>query len=178
MSEERLNAYLIMVERSVSFEFNSPEYGKLARKIVELLYSRKERLSDDRIAIMLNISTAEARRILQFLSRINMIGVVKSTTPDYRTEYSWYVDDSVITNAIKKRIELVSSKLGLLVRALTEGTYYVCPNCHRRYSLDEELAYNGICPVCKVQLIYINNIDEINKITKVIEKLEKYESSI
>ncbi len=178
MSEERLNAYLIIVERSVSFEFNSPEYGKLARKIVELLYSRKEHLSDDRIAIMLNISTAEARRILQFLSKNNMIGVVKSTTPDYRTEYSWYVDDSVIANAIRKRIELVSSKLGLLIRALTEGSFYVCPNCYRRYSLDEELAYNGICPICKVQLVYINSIDEINKITKIIEKLEKYESNI
>lgn len=178
MSEERLNAYLIMVERNVSFEFNSPEYGKLARKMVEMLYSRKEQLSDDRIAILMNISTAEARRILQFLAKGNMIGVVKTTTPDYRIEYAWYVDDVVIANAIKKRIELVSGKLALLVRALAEGTYYVCPNCHRRYSLDEELAYNGVCPICKVQLIYINNIDEINRITKVIEKLEKYASSI
>lgn len=178
MSNDLLSAYLIIVERSVSFEFNSPEYGKLARKIVEMLYSRREQLSDDRIAILMNISTAEARRILQFLSRGNLIGVVKTTTPDYRTEYSWYVDDAVVANAIKKKIELVSSKLSLLVRALTEGTYYVCPNCHRRYSLDEELAYNGVCPICKVQLIYVNNIDEINKVTEIIEKLEKYESNI
>jgi Transcription factor IIE (TFIIE), alpha subunit len=51
-----------------------------------------------------------------------MIGVVKTTTPDYRIEYAWYVDDVVIANAIKKRIELVSGKLALLVRALAEGT--------------------------------------------------------
>ncbi|CCC82550.1 transcription factor [Thermoproteus tenax] len=178
MTEEALNAYLAIVERSVSFEFNSPEYGKLARKIIEMLYSRREQLSDDRVAILMNISTAEARRILQFLSKNNMIGVVKSTTPDYRTEYSWYVDDTVIKQALKKRIELVSSKLSMLIRGLTEGAYYVCPNCHRRYSLDEELAYNGQCPICKVQLIYVNNINEINKITEIIEKLEKYENNI
>ncbi|MFB6491182.1 MAG: transcription factor [Thermoproteus sp. AZ2] len=178
MSEEKLEAYLLFVERSVSFEFNSSEYGKLARKMVEMLYTRKEQLSDDRIAILMNISTAEARKILQFLAKNNLIGVSKTTTPDYRTEYAWYLDDNVIANALKKRIELVSSKLSMLIRSLTEGSYYICPSCFRRYTLDEELAYNGVCPICKMQLIYINNITEINKLTEIIEKLEKYASSI
>lgn len=178
MSDDRLSAYLAIVERSISFEFNSSEYGKLARKMVEMLYARKEQLSDDRIAILMNISTAEARRILQYLAKYNMIGIVKTTTPDYRTEYTWYVDDGVIGGAIRKRIELVSSKLSMLIRHLTEGAYYICPTCFRRYSLEEELTYNGICPICKSQLIYINNISEINKITEIIEKLERYANSI
>jgi transcription initiation factor TFIIE subunit alpha len=58
---------MYIVEKAVSIEFDSPEYGRLARKIVEMLLERGEDLTDDRVAILLNISTAETRRILQYL---------------------------------------------------------------------------------------------------------------
>jgi transcription initiation factor TFIIE subunit alpha len=40
------DAYLYIVEKTVAFEFDSPEYGRLARKIVEMLYERKEDLTE------------------------------------------------------------------------------------------------------------------------------------
>jgi len=48
------DAYLYIVEKAVAIEFDSPEYGRLARKIVEMLLERGEDLTDDRVAILLN----------------------------------------------------------------------------------------------------------------------------
>ncbi|MEM0469122.1 MAG: transcription factor, partial [Pyrobaculum sp.] len=69
------DTYLYIVEKAVAWEFDSVEYGKLARKVAELLYERGEDLTDDRVAILLNISTAETRRILQYLMRQGLVGV-------------------------------------------------------------------------------------------------------
>lgn len=167
------DAYLYVVEKSVAWEFDSPEYGRLARKIAELLYERKEDLTDDRIAILLNISTAETRRILQYLMKLNLIGVRKKTTEDYRIEYAWYVDDEIIKQGISSRARVVREKLSMLIRSLTEGAYYICPNCFIRYTLDEAVNWGGRCPICGSQLEYVENVEEINKLTKIFEKLEK-----
>lgn len=167
------DAYLYIVEKSVAWEFDSPEYGRLARKVVEMLYERKEDLTDDRIAILLNISTAETRRILQYLMKLNLVGVKKRTTEDYRIEYTWYVDDEVIKQAVSSRARVAREKISMLIRALTEGSYYICPNCHMRYSLEEAVNKGGVCPVCGAELEYVESLEEINKLTKVLQKLEK-----
>ncbi|MFN7105398.1 MAG: transcription factor [Pyrobaculum sp.] len=166
-------AYLYIVEKSVAWEFDSAEYGRLARKIVEMLYERKEDLTDDRVAILLNISTAETRRILQYLMKQNLVGVKKRTTEDYRIEYTWHVDDEVIRQAIKAKTKVVKEKISLLIRSLTEGAYYICPTCFMRYSLDDAVNKGGVCPICGNTLEYLENIDEIRKLTKIYEKLEK-----
>jgi transcription initiation factor TFIIE subunit alpha len=167
------DAYMYVVEKAVSIEFDSPEYGRLARKIVEMLLERGEDLTDDRVAILLNISTAETRRILQYLMKHNLVGVKKRTTEDYRIEYTWYVDNDVIRQAIKNRSRVAREKISSLIRSLTEGTFYVCPNCFMRYTLDEAVNRGGVCPVCGSQLEYIENVEEINKLTKVYEILDK-----
>lgn len=167
------DVYLYIVEKSVAWEFDSPEYGRLARKVAEMLYERKEDLTDDRIAILLNISTAETRRILQYLMKLNLVGVKKRTTEDYRIEYTWYVDDEIIKQAIGGRAKIAREKISMLIRALTEGSYYICPNCHMRYSLDEAVNKGGVCPVCGAELEYVESLEEINKLTRVLQKLEK-----
>jgi len=167
------DAYLYIVEKAVAFEFDSPEYGRLARKIVEMLHERKEDLTDDRVAILLNISTAETRRILQYLMKLGLVGVKKRTTEDYRIEYTWYVDDEIIRQAIKNRARVAKEKISSLIRSLTEGAFYVCPNCFMRYTLDEAVNRGGTCPVCGAQLEYVENVEEINKLTKVYEILDK-----
>ncbi|ACB38990.1 transcription factor [Pyrobaculum neutrophilum] len=166
-------AYLYIVEKSVAWEFDSPEYGRLARKVVELLYDRKEDLTDDRVAILLNISTAETRRILQYLMKLGLVGVKKRTTEDYRIEYTWYVDDDVIRQAIKNRAKVAKEKISSLIKSLTEGAYYVCPTCHMRYTLDQAVNYGGVCPVCGTQLEYVENVEEIDKLTKAYESIDK-----
>lgn len=165
--------YLYIVEKSVAWEFDSPEYGRLARKIVEMLLERGEDLTDDRIAILLNISTAETRRILQYLMKLGLVGVKRRTTEDYRIEYTWYVNNEVVAQAIKSRAEVAKSKISALIRALTEGAFYICPNCHMRYSLEEAVDIGGVCLVCGTQLDYVDSATEIEKLSKVYEKLEK-----
>ncbi len=164
--------YLHIVEKSVSWEFDSVEYGRLARKIVEILHERGEDLTDDRIAILLNISTAETRRILQHLMKYNLVGVKKRNTEDYRIEYTWYVNDEIINQAIKSRSRVVREKLSLLIASLTEGTYYICLTCFMRYTLEEAMNRDGTCPICGSKLTYVENVDEINKLTNVLQKLE------
>ncbi|MCC6036572.1 MAG: transcription factor, partial [Pyrobaculum sp.] len=95
------------------------------------------------------------------------------TTEDYRIEYTWYVDNDVIRQAIKNRSRVAREKISSLIRSLTEGTFYVCPNCFMRYTLDEAVNRGGVCPVCGSQLEYIENVEEINKLTKVYEILDK-----
>jgi len=167
------DVYLYIVEKSVAPEFDSAEYGRLARKTVELLYERKEELTDDRIAILLNISTAETRRILQYLMKQNLVGVKKRSTEDYRIEYTWYVNDEVISQAVKYRAKIVKEKISLMIKALTEGAFYVCPNCFMRYPVEEVMERGGVCPICGSHLEYVENVEEINKLTKVFEKLDK-----
>jgi transcription initiation factor TFIIE subunit alpha len=79
------------------------------------------------------------------------------------------VDNNVIRQAIKNRSRVAREK----IRSLTEGTFYVCPDCFMRYTLDEAVNRGGVCPVCGSQLEYIENVEEINKLTKVYEKLDK-----
>ncbi|MGB9703945.1 MAG: transcription factor [Pyrobaculum sp.] len=167
------DVYMYIVEKSVAWEFDSPEYGRLARKVVDMLYERKEDLSDDRIAILLNISTAETRRILQYLMRLGLVGVRKKTTEDYRIEYTWYVDDEIIRQAISSRARVAREKISMLIRSLTEGAYYICPNCFTMYTLDEAVNRGGLCPICGAQLEYVESVEGINKLTKTFEKLEK-----
>ncbi|MEM1518797.1 MAG: transcription factor [Pyrobaculum sp.] len=166
------DTYLYVVEKTVAWEFDSVEYGKLARKVAELLYERGEDLTDDRVAILLNISTAETRRILQYLMRQGLVGVKKRTTEDYRIEYTWYINDEVIANALKNRAKIAREKISALIRTLTEGSYYICPNCFMRYTLDEAVNKGGVCPVCGTQLEYLENVQEIEKLTKVYRVLE------
>jgi transcription initiation factor TFIIE subunit alpha len=166
-------AYLYIVERAVAWEFDSAEYGKLARKMVELLLEQRESMTDDKIAIMLNVSTAEVRRILQYLMKHNLIGTKKRMTEDYRTEYTWYANDEVIRQAVRGRARAVREKLSLLIKALAEGSYYVCPNCFMRYALDDVMSGGDSCPVCGAKLEYVEGPDEIGKLTRVYEELEK-----
>lgn len=167
------DTYLYVVEKAVAWEFDSAEYGKLARKVAELLYERGEDLTDDRVAILLNISTAETRRILQYLMKQGLVGVKKRTTEDYRIEYTWYVNDEVISQALKARARIAKEKISTLIRVLTEGSYYVCPSCFMRYTLDDAVNKGGTCPVCGAQLEYVESIEEINKLTKIYELLER-----
>lgn len=168
---------MYIVEKSVAWEFDSPEYGRLARKVAEMLYERKEDLTDDRIAILLNISTAETRRILQYLMRLGLVGVKRKTTEDYRIEYTWYVDDEIIGQAISSRARVAREKISMLIRSL----YYICPNCFTMYTLDEAVNRGGVCPICGTQLEYVESVEGINKltkITKIFEKLENYEGRV
>lgn len=167
------DAYLYIVEKMVAWEFDSPEYGRLARKIVELLHERKEDLTDDRVAILLNISTAETRRILQYLMKHNLVGVKKRTTEDYRIEYTWYVDDGIINQAIKYRAKVAKEKISMLIRSLAEGAFYICPTCHMRYQSEDAVNKGGVCPVCGTPLEYVESVDEINRLTEAYQKIDK-----
>lgn len=170
MSEER-SVYLFLVRKMATLEFDSPEYGKLAQSIVELLMEKGGQLTDDKIAAMLNMSAAEVRRVLQFLHRLKFIGVERRMTEDYRHEYLWYVDESTVAEAIRHRVELVAEKLSAAVKLLARTIYYICTSCYRRYTFEEASAAEFQCLLCGGQLEAVDTVAEIEKLNKAISSL-------
>ncbi len=171
MVSEEWEVYLFLVRKMATLEFDSQEYGKLAQSVVELLMEKGGPLSDDKIAAMLNMSAAEVRRVLQFLHRLKFIGVERRMTEDYRHEYFWYVNGSVIADAVRHRAELVAEKLSAAVKAFSRTIYYVCTSCYRRYSFEEASSGEFQCPLCGGQLEAVDMVAEIEKLNNALSKL-------
>jgi len=166
------NVYLYIVERLTSFEFSSDEYGRLARKIVETLLESGELASDEQLAISLNISVAEVRRILQFLTKVRIVGVNREMTNDYRYEYRWYVNEDVVRNFVVSRARLVLEKLSMMLRGGVDVVYY-CPNCFRRYNSDDAIKYELVCPICGSQLLQLDRVIEVESVTNIVNSISK-----
>lgn len=166
------NVYLHVVERLTSFEFSSDEYGRLARKVAETLLESGEPMTDEQLAISLNISVAEVRRILQFLTRVRVLGVSREMTDDYRYEYRWYVNENVMRNFIAARAKVVVEKLSMMLRGGMDVVYY-CPTCFRRYNNDDAAKYELVCPICGAQLLQLDRIIEVESITNIVNVISK-----
>jgi len=168
------DAYLRIVERAALIYFDNVEYGRLAKRVIELLMdSPNEQFTDDKLAIMLNLPSAEIRRVLNVLSGMGLVGVSRRISEDMRQEYVWYVDERVIRSALAKRIQQVMAKLMAYSQEAAKGLHYYCPRCHMVFELEEAEAYQGTCPVCDTPLEPIDGFAASEVAARVVSQLNQ-----
>ena len=175
MSSNSLNeVYLRIVERSALIYFDNVEYGRLARRIVEhLMDSQGEQMTDDKLAITLNLPSAEIRRVLNVLSNMGLVGVSRRVSEDMRQEYVWYVDERVIRSALARRVQQVMAKLMAYSQEAAKGLYYYCPRCYLVFDLEETETFQGTCPVCDTPLEPIDGFATSEVTARVVAMLNQ-----
>ena len=162
------------MERSTLIYFDNVEYGRLARRVVEhLMDSQGEQMTDDKLAITLNLPSAEIRRVLNILSNMGLVGVSRRVSEDMRQEYVWYVDEKVIRSALAKRIQQVMTKLMAYSQEAAKGLYYYCPKCYLVFDLEETEMFQGICPVCDSPLEPVDGFAASEVAARVVSQLNQ-----
>ncbi len=180
MSQDRfkitpeLKIYLNLVERIVSFEYDSPELGKIAVKTVLLLLKKGEVLSEDKIATQLNVETSEVRKILQILFKHGLVSVEREVIDPDRGRYEtrWYIDSESINRMLRSRIKNVLNILEHVLKSISNEAYYYCPTCFRRYTVDEAYDYDFKCPRDDAYLVQSDQYREVEALMNIIKKLK------
>ena len=161
------------VERRLAYEFNSPDVGKIAVTIINMLLNSKTPLSDDRIAASLNISVTDDRKILQVLYRLGIVSLSRETHDQYRYEYRWQLTKEHVKKYVQNLISMVIDKLVRVVKCLSSTVLYYCPTCFSRYTIDEVYDFNFECPLDNTPLIQIDIDKELTFLNNVIKDLSK-----
>ncbi len=182
MSQEKLSIspivkiYLNLIERIVSFEYDNNDLGKLAVKTAITLLKKNESLSEDKIASSLNVESSEIRKVLQVLFKHNLIEAEKEVVdPDRgRYETKWVLNEELIRKILKNRVKRVCEVLKNILDVATSEAYYYCPNCYRRYSVDEAYDYDFKCPRDETSLAQSDQTQEVEYLIKVIKLLQDY----
>ena len=171
-----IRLFLELIRRRVAFEYDSRELGDLAISILSLLLVRNEKLSDERIASLLNANPADVRRVLQFLYRVRLIETTKEAIDIERGRYDskWCLSQEFIKKVVRERIKEVLDKIAHYVKEISSTMVYVCPICFKRYTIDEAYEYNFECPRDGASLIQPDTNAEINFLSNLIKKIEEY----
>ncbi len=183
MSEEKITVtplvkiYLNLIERIVSFEYDNPDLGRLAVKTaITLLKKKDEGLSEDKIASTLNVETGEIRKVLQVLFKHCLIEAEKEIVDPDRGRYEtrWYLSESIVSKVLKNRAKRVAEVLKNILDIAKSEAYYYCPNCYRRYSVDEAYDYDFKCPRDETSLAQSDQTQEVEYLIRVIRLLQDF----
>jgi len=168
--------YLNLIERIVSFEYDNNDLGKLAVKTAITLLKKNEGLSEDKIASALNVETSEIRKVLQVLFKHNLIEAEKEVIdPDRgRYETKWSLNEEIIEKILKNRVKRICEVLKNILDVASAEAYYYCPNCYRRYSVDEAYDYDFKCPRDETSLAQSDQTQEVEYLIRVLKLLRDF----
>jgi len=146
-------------------EMHTPGYGKKARLIFDYLVEQGTVVPEEYISKNLGLKSNEARRILQILAEQGIISFRRMATKD-RSLQGWYIDAENIESVLITRLKKALEKLKIRLEYERQPGIFYCPVDGRRYTMDEAMAYDFVCPRCGTPLEEYDG----SLATKILEK--------
>ncbi len=153
--------------------------GVKARRVFLHLASQSTPVAEETIGRTLGLKSNEARKILQVLSEEAFITYKKIRTPE-RTIHGWSVNYEQLDSILAARLRKTLEKLRLRLEYEEKETLYICPREGIKYTLDEAIEYDYICPRCGSLLEEYDKSAAVeflrNEIRRIEEALRKIEA--
>ncbi len=131
-------------------------------------------LSDDDIESVTGYRQSEIRKILRLLEDYGIAVHRRRRHPEKEvSRYFWRVDPDNINIVLLNRKKLVLQRLKERLKYEEENTFYVCPSDGTRYTLQQALENDYICPRCGSVLEEEDRSGGISKLRSRIEALEE-----
>ncbi len=128
-------------------EMHTPGYGKKARIIYDYLVQKGTVVPEEIIGKTLGLKSNEARRILQILAEQGIISFRRMASKD-RSMQGWYIDVENLESVLITRLKRALEKLRIRLEYERQPGIYYCPVDRLRFTIEEALAYDFICPRC------------------------------
>ncbi|MCE4611504.1 MAG: transcription factor [Desulfurococcales archaeon] len=144
--------------------------------IFHLILSESSRggLSDDDIESMTGYKQSEIRRVLRLLEDYGIAVHRRKRHPEKEVaRYFWRVDADSINIVLLNRKKMVLQKLKERLVFEEANTFYVCPHDGSRYTLEEALKHDYLCPRCGSVLEEDSRSAGVEKLREKIRRLEE-----
>lgn len=145
--------------------YGDPGY-KLLMHIIEHGYVAEELLTHDT-----GIKSNEGRKILQKMSEENIVIPGKLRTQE-GVLHIWRLNPPALKNLLLQRLRKTREKLVLRLNFEEENILYECPQCGRRYTLDEAYANDYVCPVDGEVLVEADKSKTVEVLKELISKVD------
>ncbi len=122
-------------------------YGPKARRVFEYLVEKNTFVPEENIGRELGLKSNEARKILQTLAEEGFISFRRSTSKE-KGHHGWYVNYSNLEGVIIARLKKSLEKLRARMEYEEQTNIYYCPNDGTRYSIEEAIVNDFMCPQC------------------------------
>ncbi len=149
-------------------------YGPNARKVITHIIRSRGVVAEETLGKELGIKSNEARRILQKLAEEAIISYRKVRRDD-RTIHGWILNREQLEGVLISRLKKTLDKLKTRLEYEENTILYECPVCGRRYSLDEAMDYDYMCPIDGAPL---NEYDPSESIKVLKEKIKEIEADL
>ena len=148
--------------------------GETATRVFLFLLSRSGEVTDEEIANGLSLKTNAVRKALYTLVDYNLVSYrrVRDSRSGWYTYY-WKANENQVISMIISRKKLVLEKLKTRLEFEVNSTFYQCPMDGTRYSFNEALEYNFMCPRCGNPLVYIDNTSILQALRDIIRRIEE-----
>ena len=150
-------------------------YGPDVREVLRLLYESRQELTEDQLSEKMGARPNDVRRALNRLLESGLVVYRRQRDPDTgKTIYYWRVNYENLRNLLVARKKLVIEKLRERLEYERENVFFICPNDGLRFTLDEAMEYDMICPRCGTPLEPDEARDAIIEVLEeVIARLEE-----
>ncbi len=150
-------------------------YGPDVREVLRLLYESRQELTEDQLSEKTGLRQNDVRRALNKLMESGLVVYRKQRDPDTgRMIYYWRVNYENIRAALLSRKKAIIEKLRERLEYERENVFFICPNDGLRFTLDEAMEYDMICPRCGTPLVPDETRDRVIEILEdVIRRLEE-----
>lgn len=164
-----------MGDKAAFFVLIEKIYGSDARAVLETLMKKGKELTEGEIAEHTKLKISSIRRALNTLAESNLVVYRKVQLPDRaRPIFYWRANESGIRSIILSRKRATLEKLKTLLDYEMSTYYYICPFDGARYTFEEALEYDFVCPRCGSVLQPDTRREErIRLLREVIERLER-----
>ncbi len=172
---EALNQVMSLVESML--DMYQPGYGKKARLILNFIIDQGGIVPEEIIGKKLDLKSNEIRKILQILAEQGIISFRRVASRD-KSRQGWYIDteniESIFINRLKKALEKLKIRREY---EMQPGMYY-CPVDHLRFTFEEALENDFICPRCGSILEEYDGALAVKFLDKKISEIEEFLKSI
>ena len=153
-------------------------YGPEVKKVLEYMANNGSEVTDEEIAKALGYRVNIVRKALYLLLEQNMVVYRRTRSRDTGWYvYYWKINDEQLESVLQQRKKEVLKKLRERLAYEEENTFFICPNDKTRYTFDEALENDFICPRCGTPLIEYDNSSIVMFLKKKIQEIEKDVSS-
>jgi len=169
-SKRAINQIAELVEALL--DMHTPGYGKKARLIFDYLVEQGTVIPEEYISKNLGLKSNEARRILQILAEQGIISFRRMASKD-RSLQGWYIDTENIESVLITRLKRALEKLKIRLEYEKQPAIYYCPRDRLRFTMDQAMMYDFICPRCGSMLEEYDGSLAVKILEKRINEIEE-----
>lgn len=147
-------------------------YGPKAKRIFMYLVEKGTFVPEENIGRELEFKSNEARKLLQVLAEEGFISFRRTSSRE-RAQHGWYVNYDNLEGVIIARLKRVLEKLKARLEYESRSDLFYCPREGIKYTVEEAMAYDFICPRCGALLEEYDGSRAVEILKKRISEIEK-----